>query len=212
MESICVAIIEDDKVTRENVKIYLEDHPSIRVAYDEESVEAFLKAIKNTLKPQIDLLLLDIGLPGMTGVEGIQYIKEVLPDINIMMLTTYEEDDIIFEALCAGACSYLAKRTPLSKIREAVFTVYRGGAYMSPSIAIKVVQHFKPKQVKQKEVLTVRQKQIVKGLVAAQSYQMIADNLEISLDTVRDHIRRIYRQLNVNSKIEVIRKSMDGEI
>lgn len=212
METIFVAIIEDDSVTRENVKIYLEAHPSIKVVCDEGSVEAFLEHIKNATKPQIDLLLLDIGLPGMSGVEGIPFIKEKLPDTNIMMLTTYEEDDIIFEALKAGACSYIAKRTPLSQIRDAVFTVYRGGAYMSPSIARKVVQHFMPKKVKQEEVLTLRQKQIVKGLVAAQSYQMIADDLEISLDTVRDHIRKIYRKLNVNSKMEVVRKSLDGEI
>lgn len=212
METIHLAIIEDDRVTRENLKIYLDVHPSIVIEFAEDSVEAFLTGIKQCINPCVDILLLDIGLPGMTGIEGIQFIKKELPGVEIVMLTTYEEDDMIFNALCAGACSYIAKRTPLSQIRDAVFTVYRGGSFMSPSIARKVAQHFMPKKKTKKEILTPRQKQIVTELVAGLSYQMIGDKLGISLDTVRDHIRRIYRQLDVNTKMEVVRKSLDGEI
>ncbi len=212
MEDINLAIIEDDAVIKESLESYLGAHPAIQIQLAASSVEDFLEAIKSMAPPKIDLLLLDIGLPGMTGVEGIRHIRKSYPDIDIVMLTTYEEDDMVFKALCAGACSYITKRTPLVKIQEAVFTIYRGGSYMSPAIARKVAQYFMPKKKKEEDILTPRQKQIVEGLVDGLSYKMIADKLSISLDTVRDHIKRIYRSLEVNSKAEVIRKALDGEI
>lgn len=212
MQSINIAITEDDHVTRENVRIYFDAHPLVQVKLVASSVEELLEKSTAYPRPQIDLLLLDIGLPGMTGIQGIPLIKAQLPDTDIVMFTTYEEDDKIFPALCAGACGYITKRTPLAQILSAVLTIFRGGSYMSPSIARKVVQHFATPKVKKKTVLTPRQSEIVDGLVAGQSYQSIANALNISLDTVRDHIRRIYRLLDVNSKLEVIKKSLDGEI
>ena len=213
MENINLAIIEDDAVIRESLSSYLSANPAIQLKLVCDSVEAFLKAVKDPDRPPIDLLLLDIGLPGMTGIEGIRHIRQTYPDTDIVMLTTYEEDEKVFKALCAGACSYMTKRTPLTKIQEAIFTIYRGGSYMSPSIARKVVQYFMPKEKKMEEdLLTPRQKQIVEGLVDGLSYKMIADKLSISLDTVRDHIKRIYRTLEVNSKAEVIRKALEGDI
>jgi len=211
MEDIKLAIIEDDAVIKESLETFLSEHPSIDITISETSVEAFLDKAQAADKPEANVMLLDIGLPGMTGIQGIYHIRQKNPDIDIIMLTTFEEDDKIYDALCAGACSYLSKRTPLIKIREAVFTVYRGGSYMSPSIARKIAERFMPKP-KKKEELSDRQRQIIQALVDGLSYKMIGDKLNISLDTVRDHIKRIYRTLEVNSKIEVIRKVMDGEI
>ena len=210
MEEIKLAIIEDDAVIKESLEIFMVEHPTIEITASVTSVEAFLELAQSVDKPEANVLLLDIGLPGMTGIQGIYHIRKNYPNLDIIMLTTFEEDEKIYDALCAGACSYLSKRTPLIKIREAVFTVYRGGSYMSPSIARKIAERFMPKP--KKEELSERQKQIVQALVDGLSYKMIADKLNISLDTVRDHIKRIYRTLEVNSKIEVIKKVMDGEI
>ncbi len=149
----------------------------------------------------------------MSGLEGIRLLKNARPKTDIIMLTSYEDSDRVFKALCAGADSYLVKRSGLDKIKEAIITVNRGGSYMSPSIARKVINHFAPKQDRPEEqLLTGRQQQIVTGLVDGLSYKMIADKYLISVETVRDHIKKIYKKLQVNSKAEVIRKRMEGEI
>lgn len=212
MENIRLAIIEDDSVIKESLESYLGEHPNIELITIEESVEDFLRNMQRQLLPALDLLLLDIGLPGMSGIEGIPPIKTLYPTLDILMLTTFEEEESVFQALCAGACSYISKRTPLAKIREAIFIVKNGGAYMSPSIARKVVHSFVPKAKTVKTKLSPRQLEVVQGLVDGLSYQMIATKLYISIDTVRDHIRKIYKLLAVNNKTAVIRKSLDGEI
>jgi DNA-binding NarL/FixJ family response regulator len=127
------------------------------------------------------------------------------------MLTTFEDNDSIYKALCAGACSYLSKKTPLKKILEAILVVHQGGSYMSPAIARKIANHFAQKQIKS-NVLTERQKEIVTGIVAGKSYKMIANDLFVSIDTVRTHIKNIYKALEINSKAELIRKSYDNEL
>ncbi len=213
MEIIRLAIIEDDPVIRESLESYFGAHPAIQISLVADSVEAFFDKVQQAIRPpKIDLLLLDIGLPGMSGIEGIRHLRQKYPDMDISMLTTFEDDDKIFKSLCSGACSYISKRTPLTTIQEAIFTIHRGGSYMSPSIARKVAQHFMPKARKEGDVLSPRQQQIVEGIVEGLSYKLIADKLSISIDTVRDHIKRIYRALEVNSKAEIIRKSLEGEI
>ncbi len=212
METINLCIIEDEPVVRDNLKNYLNINKAINIKLIAVSVEDFLEKISNSISLDINLVLLDIGLPGMSGLEGIRHIKQKLPEADIVMLTTFEEDENIFKALCGGACSYISKRTSLVKIQEALFVVRRGGSYMSPSIARKIAKHFMPRPKRKDDVITPRQKQIVDGLVDGLSYKLIADKLSISIDTVRDHIKRIYRALNVNSKAEVIRKSLDGDI
>jgi len=210
MKTINLAIIEDDILIKESLESYLGDNKSINIQFIASSVEDFLNAIEVSREPKIDVLLLDIGLPGMSGLEGISHIHKLLPKVNIIMLTTYEEDDKIFKALCGGAVSYISKRTPLTKIEEAITTIYHGGSYMSPSIARKVINYFSPKQEeKGMNTLTTRQMQIVECIVGGLSYKMIADKLMISIDTVRDHIKKIYRLLNINSKAELIKKSYE---
>lgn len=212
MQSIQLAIIEDDPIIQESLEVFLEDHPQMEVLVVSDQVETFLEHPHILQKKPLDILLLDIGLPGMSGIQGIYHIRQLYPNLDIVMLTTFEEEDKIFDALCAGACSYISKRTPLVKIREAVITVSRGGSYMSPMIARKIAQRFMPKPKTNEEKLSERQMQIVQGLVDGLSYKMVADKLGISLDTVRDHIKRIYRTLEINSKAEIIKKALNGEL
>ena len=212
MESIQLAIIEDDPIIQESIEMFMGDHPQIEVAILADRVEDFLESPFVQQKKPLHILLLDIGLPGMSGIQGIYHIRQAYPDLDIIMLTTFEEDDKIFDALCAGACSYISKRTPLVKIREAVITVHRGGSYMSPTIARKIAERFMPKPKAPEQKLSERQMQIVEGLVDGLRYKMVADKLGISLDTVRDHIKRIYRTLEINSKAEIIKKALNGEL
>lgn len=211
MQTIKIAIIEDEKTIRESLHLFLGEHPGFEVLMAAGSVEAFLQFLKENSKDHPDIILLDIQLPGMTGVEGISWIKEKVPLAEIIMLTTFEDVESIFSALREGACSYLSKRTSLSSIREAILVVSRGGSYMSPSIARKVIQHFNPAQ-KTKADLTPRQRQIALCIVDGLSYREIAEKLFISIDTVRTHIKKIYRQLDVKSKTELIKKSLNDEL
>jgi len=212
MELIRVGIIEDDPVIHQSLVSSIEMYPAMELSFDAYSVEDALEAFTkdNFIAP--DVILLDIGLPGMNGIEGIPHIKKNLDDSNIIMLTSYDETEKIFSALCAGACSYISKKTSLKVIMDSIFTVYRGGSFMSPSIARKIADHFKPVQniVPTSEKLTERQMEIVLGLTRGLSYKLIAKELEISIDTVRTHIKKIYKTLQVNSKIEVVNMYKDG--
>jgi len=208
---IYLGIIEDEKLVRENLEEFMGSQSDIKIVLSTDSVEAFLRRF--SVGTPLNMLLLDINLPGMTGLEGIRHIRAKCPDVDIIVLSAYDDSDKIFKALCAGAVSYISKRTSLPNIREALNTVYQGGAYMSPSIARKVVDYFAPsKKDDEDHRLTGRQEQVVQGLVDGLSYKMIADKYLISVETVRDHIKKIYKKLQVNSKAEVIRKKLDGEI
>lgn len=207
---IKLGIIEDEPLVRENLEIYLTSQANMEIALSTNSVEDFLEQEKYI--KDIDILLLDINLPGMSGLEGIRHIKNGRPDIDIIMLTSYDDSDRIFKALCAGAVSYLSKRSDLKSIRDALQTVSGGGSYMSPSIARKVINHFAPRRQDPEKKLTPRQEQIVQGLIDGLSYKLIADKYLISVETVRDHIKKIYKKLEVNSRTEVIKKKLDGEI
>lgn len=211
MEVTRLGIVEDEVNIRQNLIAFFEMDPEISVITAVNSVEALLEELDNGL--QIKQLLLDISLPGgMSGLEGIRHIKDRSPQTDILMLTAHDDSTRIFQALCAGAVAYISKKTPLLNIKEALKTVLHGGSYMSPAIARRVVEHFAPPQVEKKELLTPRQEQIVQGLVEGLSYKMIASKLLISVETVRDHIKKIYKKLEVNSKAEVIKRKLDGEI
>ncbi len=209
MENIKVSIIEDEEMIRNSLVGLIEAQPGIEMLNQANQVEKFLNLI-STQDP--DIILLDISLKGgMSGIEGIRLIKNKYPNVEIIMLTTFDDSDRIFKALCAGASAYITKRTPFKKIAEAIYTVHWGGSYMSPSIARKVVEHFAPKK-KPTAVLTPRQQQVAEGIVEGLSYKLIADKLLIKTETVRDHIKSIYRKLEINSRTQLIKKSIDGEI
>ena len=209
---ITLALIEDDLIIQESLQDYFDSQHGVQLLNMARSVEDFLLDIKNkALPPNPDIILLDINLPGISGIQGIPLLLGTLPQIDIIMLTTFEDNDKIFNALSAGACSYLSKKTPLNKILEAIQIVYAGGSYMSPSIARKVVNRFSSNK-KTTVKLTARQMEIVDGIVDGKSYKMIANDLFVSLDTVRSHIKNIYATLNINSKAELIRKSYNNEL
>lgn len=212
MGNIRLGIVEDESFMLQSIKDTFESIPDVDIVLEAQTIEDCLEDLQGTLS--IDTLLLDINLPGMSGLQGIRHLKDRRPEMDIIMLTNKDDSDNIFKALCAGAVSYISKKKANPSIlREAVTTVSRGGAYMSPGIARKVIQHFAPPdRSTANPVLTPRQHQIVELLTDGLSYKMIADKLLISVETVRDHIKKIYRTLQVNSKAEVIRKKLDGEI
>lgn len=209
---IKVGIVEDNVKIRNLIQRYLDMQDGISCSVAVDSVEEMLDYLKEKELP--DILLMDIQLPGMSGIEGIGIIKQDYPEVDIIMLTVYHDSHKIFDSLKAGASGYLLKHTSLPEIKDAVEDLAKGGAPMSPQIARKVIQYFNTNQVKKKPEsdLTAREQDIVNGLVDGLSYKMIADRYDISIDTVRAHIRNIYKKLHVNSKAEVIAKSLRGEI
>ena len=207
-----VGIVEDNIKIRDLIQRYLDMQEDMSCPVAKDSVEEMLDYLEKHQAP--DVLLMDIQLPGMTGIKGMEIIKSKYPDIDIIMLTVYHDSHKIFDSLKAGASGYLLKHTSLPEIKESIDNLLKGGAPMSPQIARKVITHFND-QAPQKNpdsMLTDREQDIVNGLVDGLSYKLIADRFDISIDTVRAHIRNIYKKLHVNSKAEVIAKSLRGEI
>ncbi len=206
---INVVVVEDNDTIREGLKILIDGTEGYRCLASYNKCELMLKNLKR-LNP--DVLLMDIGLPGMNGIEGIKKSKEILPDLTILVLTVYEENDHIFDALCAGACGYLVKKTPPSKLLEAIQEAYKGGSPMSSHIARKVIDFFQHKNKASpkgsQQILTPREKEILSGLVEGNSFKVIADSLFISIETVRFHFRNIYKKLHVHSQSEAVAKAI----
>ena len=210
---ISVCIVEDDHQIRSTLQRYLDSQEQFICKNSFESVEKVLHHLKmSSQKPEV--ILMDIGLPGMSGIDGMKIINDLYPDIDIIMLTIYHDSDKIFQSLCAGASGYLVKNTPLEDIKKGILSLTNGGSPMSPQIARKEIQYFSLPTTKRydQSPLSVREKEIVVGLVDGLSYKLIADRLNISIETVRFHIRNIYKKLHVNCKAEVISKSVKGEI
>jgi DNA-binding NarL/FixJ family response regulator len=203
---ISVSIVEDDDDIRESLALIINstDGFSCNNTYGE-----CWPAIKGIDKDLPDVMLMDIGLPGMSGIEGIRKIKEKHPDLDIIVLTVHENDEIVFEALCAGACGYLVKETPTARILEAIKEVKQGGSPMSTQIARMVVGSF---QKKSEYVLTSRELEVLNQLCKGKSYKMIGESLFISEETVRRHLKNIYKKLEVHSKSEAVAKALKEKL
>lgn len=210
-KKVNIALIEDEHAVRSSVKSYLKKQPEFECGIVADSVESFMEQLKS--EPTPDIVLVDIKLPGLSGISGISYVKEKFPTMEFIVFTSYDDWELVFDSLRAGASGYLLKGSDLSAIKDAVTLLHSGGAPMSPEIAKKVIRYFSTEKTpKAGEALTIKERQVVDGLVEGLSYKMIAGKLGISIDTVRFHIKHVYRKLHVNSKAEVIGKSVRGEI
>ena len=213
-KQIRIGIVEDNKKIANSLELYLNQQPNMLCVLNTGTAEKMIEYLKSdSIKP--DVILMDIQLPGMSGIKAIQIIKYKYIYIDIMMLTIYHDSHKIFDSLCAGASGYLLKHTSLLEIKNAIIALVKyGGSPMSPQIARRVVKHFHNVELKsrQDKQLTRRELDIVQGLIAGLSYKLIASRYNISIDTVRAHIRHIYKKLHVNSRGEVVAKSFKGEI
>ena len=200
-EKISLAIVEDDKDIKQTLESYFNrDEDNFLTVVCFNSMEEFLASPINF---NHFVVLLDINLPGISGIDGIFHIKQRHPQSEIIMISVLSDSNNIFKAICAGASGYLDKDTPLSKIKEAIIDLSNGGSPITPAIARKVFDFFKP-STKLTEDLTKRERDVVQGLVEGLSYKLIASKLEVSIDTVRKYIRKIYKKLHVNSKGELL--------
>jgi DNA-binding NarL/FixJ family response regulator len=201
-----IAIVEDD----EKVRHYLAEQIQLQMAVGEVRVfadaESALRAL--TAEP-VEIALFDINLPGMNGIDCIQRLKMLHPRMQMMVLTVYDNADTIFDALKAGATSYLLKSTPPEKVLEAIREVYNGGSPISSQIARKVIEAFtlREKTNEYFQELSRREQEILDLLSRGYRYKEIADKLYVSLETVRTHIRNIYEKLQVNSRAEALKKT-----
>jgi DNA-binding NarL/FixJ family response regulator len=205
---IKVVIVEDKQKVRDGLTALLCGTDGIECVAAYGDCESMLRKLKLDVP---DVILMDIGLPGMSGIEGTREVKKILPDAVVIVLSVYEGNDKIFEAICNGASGYLVKKTPPARLIEAVKEAHEGGSPMTSHIARKVVtlfqQNFK-KPVNSTAALTDRETEILTGLSNGHSYSSVADSLFISVETVRSHIRSIYRKLQVHTQSEAVAKAI----
>ncbi len=210
--SICIAMVEDDQPFAKTLQDYFALTPTIECVGAFASSEDALSKIP-ALAPEV--LLVDINLPKMNGIEFVGHIVRECPGIICLMLTMYEESSLIFDALKAGACGYLLKRTPAKEIAAAIEQAKAGGSPMTPQIARHVVNFFQQQQQLQQpspppkameEGLAERERQVLGLLAQGYLYKEIADELQISAHTVNTYIRRIYEKLHVNSRSQAVAK------
>ena len=206
---IKVAIVEDDEGIRTSLGTLLRRAPSIRFAGDYPDAETALKEIP---KHPPDVVLMDINLPGMNGVECVRQLKASLPKIQVLMLTVYEDSDSLFNSLKAGASGYLLKRTASARLLEAIRDVHDGGSPMTPQLARRVVQFFAKTTSDDSPVsrLTAGEKDFLDQLANGYAYKEIADRMKISIDTVRSYVRTVYEKLHVHSRTEAVVKYLRG--
>ncbi len=204
---IKVGIIEDQQVLREGLAFLVDSTEGYRCTGSFGSVEQALRRISDDL-PQV--VLIDIGLPGMSGIEGIRILKKQWPELLLITLTVYEDDQKIFDALCAGASGYLLKRTPPARLVESLKEVVNGGAPMSPEVALRVVSLFKNIRPPDRAdyQLTPHELRLLKLLVEGHSYKTAAAELGSSINTIGTHMQSIYRKLQVHSKSEAVVKAL----
>ncbi len=205
---IDVAIIEDDKDIRDHVAMLIDEHPDFSCTKKFHNVETAFDPLINNAP---DVLLLDITLAdGINGIEGLTKFVAQQVSFEIIMFSVHQDDERVFQSLCAGACGYLTKNTPIAKILSAIKEAHQGGAPMSMHIARMVVQSFQSQS--KTGALSPREKEVLSELCNGKSYKKVAETLFISQDTVRTHIRNIYRKLEVHSKAEAVAKAFKDKL
>jgi DNA-binding NarL/FixJ family response regulator len=212
MGDIRITIFEDSKHLRESLQIVLNGTPGFICAGAYPDCNDLLYRIE---KDSPDIVLMDIEMPGMNGIEATGIIKSKFPQVQVLIQTIFFEDDYIFKAICAGASGYILKTTTLAGYIESLRDVHNGGSPMTPGIARRVMELFKAHvtpRAEEKYDLTAKEKLVLQHLVAGKSYKMIATDMELALDTVKTHIRNIYLKLQVNSNTEAVAKAMRDKL
>ena len=200
-----VAIVEDQPRIREGLKYLIDSSEGYRCVGAFGSVEDALAGM-----PESDVALMDIGLPGLSGIDGIRLLKERQPQLRLLALTVYDDDDRIFEALCAGACGYMLKRTSPARLLESLKEAVTGGAPMSPEVARRVITLFRDIRPPERAdyELTPHETRLLKLLVEGHNYTTSAEELGVSINTIKFHMRNIYEKLQVHSKSEAVAKAL----
>ncbi len=204
---IKVAIVEDLRSMRQGLSLLIDGTPGFHCSGSFRTMEEAVRHIGAELP---DILLADIGLPGMSGIEGVRLLKERYPALTVLMLTVYDDDDRVFAALCAGACGYLLKKTPPARLLESLAEAVRGGSPMSPEVARRVVALFREMQPPEHADyhLTPHEMRLLKLLVEGHNYKTAAAQLGVSFNTICFHIKSIYEKLQVHSKSEAVSKAL----
>jgi DNA-binding NarL/FixJ family response regulator len=208
---IRVAIVEDQPEIREGLRGLIDEAEGYGCKAAFGSAEEVLRGM--TSNPP-DVVLMDIGLPGASGMEATKVLKERFPQLSIVVLTVYEDDDRIFDALCAGASGYLLKKTPSTRLLEGIQEAVNGGAPMSPEVARRVIQFFRKFRPPAPAThdLTPHEIRLLKLLVEGHNYKTAAAELGVSVNTIAFHMKRIYEKLHVHSKSEAVAKVLRGRI
>ncbi len=210
-----IAIFDDNKNIRESISMLLDTDPDFEVV---GSFSHVLDCKEDVQECKPDIVLMDIEMPAMSGIEAVRIIKQEFPNVQILMQTVFEDDDRVFDSICAGASGYLLKNYLNTKLVDAIKELQYGGAPMSPSIARKMLNKMQemsryvvPEAVTDYN-LTPREKEVLSCVVDGLAYKMIADKLKISYETVRSHVKKIYEKLHVASLTEVVSKAMKERI
>ena len=210
-KTIKVAVIEDHHKFRECLEFLLNNTAGYRCVGSFRSMEEALDKIRFDLP---DVALVDIGLPGMSGVDGVRILRERHPGLVLLINTVYDDDERIFQALCAGASGYLLKKTPPSRLLESVSEAIAGGAPMSPEVARRVIAIFRDIRPPERAEyhLTPHEQRLLKLLVEGHSYKTAAAKLNVSVKTISFHLQKIYEKLQVHSKSEAVSKALRGRL
>ncbi len=204
-----IILFEDNERMRESLAYLLNSTTDYQVVADYGHCNDATNIIRMYLP---DVVLMDIDMPGDSGIKGVAQIKEARPQTAVIMYTVFEDDEKLFQCLCAGANGYLLKKTPPAKLVDAIQEVINGGAPMSPTIASRVLHTFQTKKEKNKYHLSPRETEVLQCLIKGHSIKVIASTLTISFDTTRSHLKNIYQKLHVNCGKEAIAKALSEHI
>ena len=209
--AVSVVIVEDQARIREGLAALIDGTEGFRCAATFGSMEDALDGLR---PPLPDVVLMDIGLPGMSGIEGVRRLKAAYPDLQVLMLTIYDDDERIFDAMCAGACGYVLKKTAPARLLDSIREVAAGGAAMSPEVARRVISLFREIRPPERadHGLTPHETRLLRLLVDGHNYTTAARELGVSVNTISFHMRRIYEKLQVHSKSEAVAKALRNRI